>query len=56
LRAPPFNLQKGDNIVAIANAANLKGYNDSFSDPTDPITAYVEDIPSKMSSVTRNNG
>lgn len=55
LRAAPFNLVKGDAIIGIANAANIKGYNDSFSN-ANSASAYVEDIPDKMGSVSRNSG
>ncbi|TNV75036.1 hypothetical protein FGO68_gene6423 [Halteria grandinella] len=55
LRAAPFNLVKGDSIIGIVNAANIKGYNASYSNPNSA-TAYVEDVPDKMGSVTRNTG
>ena len=35
LRNDPFNLLKGDKIVARGNSRNLKGFNDSMSDAID---------------------
>lgn len=55
LRQAPFNLVKGDKIYAIANAANIKGYNASFSVPNSG-SATVEDVPVAMGSISRNNG
>ncbi len=54
LRAAPFNLVKSDLIEVKINAANLKGYNASFSAPN-TAGATVEDVPVAPGAPSRDN-
>lgn len=53
MRAAPLSLTKGTNIVVKINAANLKGYNASYSTPNTP-NCTLETEPVAPSAVTRN--
>jgi len=53
MRASPLSLTKGQNIVVKVNAANLKGYNASYSIPNSP-NHTVEAEPVAGAVITRN--
>jgi hypothetical protein len=54
LRSDPFNLVKGDLIVARINAANIKGFNASTSSsPDSAFTVVVEVEPTAPTAPSR---
>jgi hypothetical protein len=56
LRNAPFNLVKGDKIVARGNSRNLKGFNVSTSDVIDSLfTTVIEVEPNAPSAPVRGS-
>lgn len=54
LRAAPFSLTRGKYITAKAMAANIKGYNDSYSSPNaDTSSNKVETEPDAPTGLSR---
>ena len=54
LMAAPFNLAKGALVAAKVMAANLDGYNTSYS-PLNTVGAIVETVPNAVATPTRNS-
>jgi hypothetical protein len=56
--AAPYNLVNGDNLIVRINAANVKGYNVSYSpdSATGGGALTVETVPTMCPTPTRNNG
>ena len=52
--AAPYNLLNGDNIVVRVNAANIKGYNASYS-PNSSGGITVETVPTACATPTRSS-
>jgi hypothetical protein len=51
--ASPYNLVKGDNIFVRVKAANLKGFNASYSNDSVGNTVTVETVPVACGTPTR---
>lgn len=51
--ASPYNLQKGDNIFIRARAANIKGFNSSYSPDSVGNTVTAETVPVACGTPTR---